>query len=269
MNRKEFISLLRQMGTNEVLLEMPGIVEPIYLKCKDKTESEIRNTKSLLVLKSGNISFEDVDYFLTGDGEHAKIVKGDREIETNKYGIQTSLNSGDGSTFYSYMTRKNGIIECVSQNHNSFSRKCFLDNGNCMIEEACGERVNASLFGKAERNGEDIDRVRLDKRSIVSEFNKNARRVMRDYPKTLNFYRKLQEQIIYNINLQNNPLNKMQRTIERLKAENDALRARNEKLMKRLHAATKFIEGVKKNPASRFFLKKEINDVDVSASLYR
>ena len=51
MNRKEFISLLRQMGTNEVLLEMPGIVEPIYLKCKDKTESEIRNTKSLLVYR--------------------------------------------------------------------------------------------------------------------------------------------------------------------------------------------------------------------------
>ena len=180
MDRKEFISLLRQMGTNDKLLEMPGIIEPIFSKLKNKTEREIRNTKALLVLKSGNISFGDTDCFVSGDGEKAKIVKGDKEIEVNKDGIQTSLNMGSGPSFYSYMNRKNGIIECVSQNHNTFSRKCFLDNGNCLIEEACGERVNASLFGKSEKNGEDIDKVKLDKKAIVTAFKRNAGRIIRE-----------------------------------------------------------------------------------------
>ena len=269
MERKDFISLLRQMGTNDKLIDKPGIIEPIYQKLKNKSEKEIKNTKSILILRTGNISFEDVDYFLTGDNDEAKIAHGDMEICVNKYGIQTSMNSGDGSTFYSYMNRINGIIECVSANGKSFSRKCYIDNGNPIIKDACGERVNASLFGKSEKNGEEIDRIHLDINEVVGTFDKNAKDTIRKYPNTRAYYKKTREHIIYNVRLQNDPLRKMQRTIDRLKIENDNLRKRNESLLKRLHAANQFIEGVKKNPASRLFLKKEINDVDTANSLYR
>ena len=71
MERKDFISLLRQMGTNDKLIDKPGIIEPIYQKLKNKSEKEIKNTKSILILRTGNISFEDVDYFLTGDNDEA------------------------------------------------------------------------------------------------------------------------------------------------------------------------------------------------------
>ncbi len=269
MDRKDFITFMKEIGTDERLLEMPGIIEPIYLKLKDKSESEIRNLKSLLVLKSGGISFEDVDYFLTNDGERAKIVKGDKEIEVNRYGIQVSMNSGDGSTFYSYLKRKNGIIEFVSQNHSKFTRRCYLDNGNCLIEQACGERVNASIFGKAESSGEEVDKIKLDKEAIIKEFVRSAKAVIRDYPSTQPFYSKLQEQILSNINLQNNPIRKMQRTIDRLKAENDALRSKNEKLAKKLHSATLFIEGVKQNPASKFLFKRQLDDVESTNRIYK
>ena len=269
MDRKDFINLMKEIGTNDKLLEMPGIMEPIYLKLKDKSESEIRNTKSLLILKSGGISFEDVDYFLAADGERAKIVKGDKEIEVNKFGIQVSMNSGDGSTFYSYMKRKNGVIECVSQNHSVFTRRCYLDNGNCLIENACGERVNASLFGKAEIEGEEVDKIRLDKESIMKEFVRNAKAVIMEYPNTQPYYSRTQEQLLSNINLQNNPVRKMQRTIDRLKAENDALRSKNEKLIKKLHSANMFIEGVKKNPASKFLFKRQLDDVEVTNRMYK
>ncbi len=269
MERKDFISLLRQMGTNDKLIDKPGIIEPIYLKLRNKSEKEIKNTKAILILRNGDISFEDVDYFVTKDGEEAKIAHGDIEICVNKYGIQTSKNSGDGSNFYSYMNRRNGIIECVSGNSGAFSRKCYLDNGHCLIEKACGERVNASLFGKSEKHGEEIDRVHLDLKAVIATFDKNAKETIRDYPNTRAYYKLTREHVIYNVRLQNDPLKKMQRTIDRLKIENDNLRKRNERLVKRLNAATQFIEGVKKNPASKLFLKKEINDVDTANSLYR
>ena len=268
MDRKDFFSLLRQLGTNDKLIDKPGIIEPIYEKLKEKSANDVINTKALLILKSGAISFQDVDYFLTDNGEDAKIIYGDKEIGVNKFGIQVSLNSGDGSNFYSYMLRKNGIIECVSGNNGKHSRKYYLDNGDCLIERACGKRVNATVFGKADREGEEIDRARLDEATILAGFDANVRRIVRDYPSTIPYYKKLREIIIYNIHLQNDPMRKLQRSIERLKAENDLLRRKNRNLTKRLHAANTFIEGVRKNPASRFLLKREITDKELVDRMY-
>ena len=55
MNRVELKCLLRKLGVNERLIQMPAVVEPLYRETVDYTEDKVRRDK-LIYFKNGTLT---------------------------------------------------------------------------------------------------------------------------------------------------------------------------------------------------------------------
>lgn len=274
MERKELKQLLKNMEINEDLTEMPAVVEPIY-QAVQKKQSEVPNldvnlwlSGKIEVLENGDFSFggfsiEDKKSIALNEQGGAEITSyPDESIKTNEFGIETELSSGDWMGPYESIIRKDGELRHTSGNNgNALSwNGVFLDKGSWSIRKSEGVLLSGDDFLEepTELNGE----------TILSEFNNISASVIKDYPKTEQWYI-TQRENIKRIIARENPVKRLEKKIEMLTNENKRLQdnnsylvSKNSSLSKMLSKSLDFIESVKKSPVGKVFFGKRLKSLN-------
>lgn len=270
MERVELKELLKSMGIDEKLVEMPAIIEPIYKEVMDKTVNQVRKSGIIAVQEPDKFLFDKKSITLEKDGG-ASVDYDDVSIRINSYGIQTSYSDGNEYDFFSSIIRKvDGTIESTSGNNGngSWGENVYLDNGSWSIKNACGESIStrSSIRYGVERP------VELDKKSSLEEFDTNSKSIIQNYPATAEWYAKRREALEATIERETDPVLLEKRRVEALEAEvkrltavNRDLTNRNEKLSSMLNRSLEFMSEVRKSPVGQIFFHRKLKKYDENA----
>lgn len=270
MERAELKELLKNMGIDEKLVEMPGIVEPIYKEVMDRTINQVSGNRMISVHEPSKFSFDNKSITLDKDGG-AYVTYDDVSIRLNSYGIQTSYSAGNEYDFFSSIVRKvDGTIESTSGNNGngSWGENVYLDNGSWSIENARGESISkrSSIRYGVERP------VVLDGKSLLEEFDTNSKSIIQNYPATAEWYAKRREALAATIERETDPVLLEKRRVEALESEvkrltavNRDLTNRNEKLSSMLNRSLEFMSDVRKSPVGQIFFHRKLKKYDENA----
>lgn len=258
MEKIEIKQMLREMGLNPTLTEMPCVIEPLYQKYKDKTPDEIQNTGEIQVGKNGDsckiygrsISLEkDGTATITGETEYDSY-----KIKTNKFGIETYYEDGHPLYFSSSISRKSGLIHTTfCNNGNGTGNWGFkFDTGSWYIQKTKGVEIR----------GEYDMPLDFDAEAVLEEFDNMASSTIQDYPQTEQWYVETREQLVEAIAREKAPIPRANLKIKALNKHTSDLEDSNKSLIKaiRIHAARlkrnlELLETVKNSSAGKVLFK--------------
>lgn len=265
MERSELKELLKELGVREELTEMPAIVEPLYKEWMEKTASAVKSSGDILVLANGDfkVGKKSVEFEITGG---ARVSYDDVTIDINEYGIEKSYSDGDFIGLFSHVTRKDGIVECSSGNNGNgtMSTNKYYDNGSWSIQGANGPLID--------QKDEDGNLTEVDEAKLLEDFDKMAKTMKKEYPKTKEWYDKKREELQKALAEFNSPearfkaeMSALRKENSALKTKNEALTKNNEKLTDMLGKALDFMEEVKKSPVGKLFFRKGLKKYEESS----
>ena len=141
MKKIEIKHMLRDMGLNPILTEMPCVIEPIYQRCKDKTLEEVKDTQKIGVHQDGNccniygrciILNKDGTATILGENTYSGY-----KITTNNLGIETSYYDGSWIDHFTSISRRYGLITKTWGNNGNgtYYSNSKLDTGLWSIQE--------------------------------------------------------------------------------------------------------------------------------------
>jgi len=258
MEKIEIKQMLREMGLNPTLTEMPCVIQPLYQKCEDKTPDKIKSAGEIQVGENGDsckiygrsISLEkDGTATITGETEYDSY-----KIKTNKFGIETSYEDGHPLYFSSYISREGGVIDtafCNNGNGTGVWRKYF-DIGSWSIQETKGAQIRGDY-------GIPLD---FDEETVLKEFDDMASLMIKDYPQTEEWYAETRKQLVEAIAREKEPLPRAHLKTNSLKKHIEDLEYANKCLIEeiRIHAARlkrnlELLETVKNSSVGKVFFK--------------
>lgn len=262
MERADIKRVLKELGVQEALTEMPAVVEPIYKEMMERPESELRKEGKVIVDEDGNFTFGDKKVRLRKD-HCAEITFGDAQITTNAVGIEMEYQDGGWQDWFSHNKRDSGKIVNMSGNNGnaSYHETTNLDNGSWAVRNASG----IALGSVSSHSGEEKRTVEESLDVILSEFDAMSRPIIENYPKTAKWYRTKRAEVKAVAEKEIDPEEQNKRKIAALEAQVTNLEKRNGELTKSLSQATirlgkavSFIEQVKKSPVGKVFFGKRI-----------
>ena len=262
MERAEIKRVLKELGVQEALTEMPAVVEPIYKEMMERPESELRKEGKVIVDEDGNFTFGDKKVRLRKD-HCAEITFGDAQITTNAVGIEMEYQDGGWQDWFSHNKRDSGKIVNMSGNNGnaSYHETTNLDNGSWAVRNASG----IALGSFSSHSGEEKRTVEESLDVILSEFDAMSRPIIENYPKTAKWYRTKRAEVKAVAEKEIDPEEQNRRRIAALESQVTNLERRNGELTKSLSQATirlgkavSFIEQVKKSPVGKVFFGKRI-----------
>ena len=262
MDRIEIKQLLIDMGVKQEFVEMPAIVEQIYREYSDVSLERARKANRIVVRENGNFSFGNAVISLDKDGG-ATIVDGDIVIKTNEYGMETSFLEGDQFGRFSNVRRNDGKI--ISRNGNTGEARLHetisADTGHWAISDS---RSNVLIDRINYGSGEEINIAEAKPEKIMADFEYNAETVIRDYPKTAEYYEALRKSLKKTLERQTDPLQveiaknaDLQKQVDKLRAEKADLATSLEKSNGMLGESLKFMERVRNHPIGKMFFGKD------------
>lgn len=262
MERADIKRVLKELGVQEALTEMPAVVEPIYKEMMERPESELRKEGKVIVDEDGNFTFGDKKVRLRKD-HCAEITFGDAQITTNAVGIEMEYQDGGWQDWFSHNKRDSGKIVNMSGNNGnaSYHETTNLDNGSWAVRNASG----IALGSVSSHSGEEKRTVEESLDVILSEFDAMSRPIIENYPKTAKWYKTKRAEVKAVAEKEIDPEEQNKRKIAALEAQVTNLEKRNGELTKSLSQATirlgkavSFIEQVKKSPVGKVFFGKRI-----------
>ncbi len=262
MERADIKRVLKELGVQEALTEMPAVVEPIYKEMMERPESELRKEGKVIVDEDGNFIFGKRKIRLRED-KCAEISFDDAQITTNAVGIEMEYQDGGWQDLFSHNKRDGGKVVNMSGNNGNatYHETTNLDNGSWAIRNASGILLgsDSSLSGDEKKTVEES----LD--AILSEFDAMSRPIIENYPKTAKWYRTKRAEVKAVAEKEIDPEEQNRRRIAALESQVINLERRNGELTKSLSEATSrlgkavsFIEQVKKSPVGKVFFGKRI-----------
>ena len=263
MDRKEIKEALKEMGVREEFLEMPAVIEPIFVEMMEKTASDLTSKGRVNVDENGDFSFGDKKIKLTKDG-CAEITFRDAIILTNAVGIEVSYSDGNWQDFFSHISRDNGIVINSSGNNGngSYYESTHLDKGTWSIRNASG-----ICIGTRSSHNEDEKYIQFPKTTeeVLGDFDFVSSSIMENYPNTAKWFEKTRNGVKEVAEKEANPVKQNERRIEflekenvRLEREKKELLQRNSRLTSMLAKALEFIEIVRKSPVGKIFFGKSL-----------
>ena len=272
MNREELKQILREKGVSELLVEMPAVVEPLYKELMDCTTQEVRTSGRIVVDDEGNFSF-DKRQVKVSPGSGATISFDDVLIEANSYGIEIEYSDGNWQDYFSNISRKEGRVDTFSGNNGNATGHghISLDNGAWSIRDTRGPHIVADEYHN-EKLDEETDAYDLDEDQILRDFDERASKIISNYPSTEPWFIRTRESVREHIERQNDPdekearrIQRLERKVIRLEAENKRLRESGERTATLLEKALAFIGEVKKSPAGKVFFGKKLRSLEMDS----
>lgn len=262
MERADIKRVLKEMGVEESLTEMPAVVEPIYREMMDKSENDLRNKGKINVDEQGNFSFGDRRIILSDSC--AQITFGDAKITTNSAGIEVQYEDGSWIDFFSHNSRENGVIKNTSGNNGnaSYYASICLDNGSWSIRSANGIQIGEE-FSSHYNSANEYVPVKGSVEEVLTEFDSTSSSVIANYPKTAEWYNAKREEVKAVAEKELDPEEQSRRRIEFLEEKVANLEKRNKELAislsestARLGKAIGFITQVKESPFGPLLFRK-------------
>lgn len=253
MNRVELKCLLRKLGVNERLIQMPAIVEPLYKETVDYTEDKVRRDK-LIYFKNGILTIARRIIKLKEDGtvEIECLDSGDI-IWVNEYGIEKEILCKEPKIRFRRVlgrVEEIDVMNRIVRRYHSY----YLDNGEPLIQDAKKIRVR-------DWKGIPYD---FNKEEIFNVFDKNAKKISRYYPKTAKWYEKARIDLIRQIKIEKSnethrrAIEMLKDKIERLEGSIEEHRYNIKYTLKRLGASLTFIDSIKMHPLGEILYRKEL-----------
>lgn len=262
MERADIKRVLKELGVQEALTEMPAVVEPIYKEMMERPESELRKEGKVIVDEDGNFTFGDKKVRLRKD-HSAEITFGDAQITTNSVGIEMEYQDGGWQDWFSHNKRDGGKIVNMSGNNGnaSYRETTAIDNGSWSVRNASGITIgSASSHSKEEKRT-----VEESLETILADFDAMSKPIIENYPKTAKWYKTKREEVKAVAEKEIDPEEQNRRRIAALESQVTNLEQRNGELTRSLSQATirlgkavSFIEQVKKSPVGKVFFGKRI-----------
>lgn len=258
------------MGVNNMLVEMPAVVEPIYRELFDQTSSEVRDCDRFIVYEDGSFSFDDKQITLS-PGSGATISYEDVLIEVNSYGMEIEYSDGNYQDKFSSISRKDGRVDTFSGSNGSATGigHMSLDNGSWSIKDARGADIVCDEYHN-DKMDEEIDSVELNLAEVLDEFDERATGIIIAYPNTEGWFRKTRMSVIENVEKQNDieekeirRIQRLERRVIKLEAENKNLKELQDTTASLLERTLKFVKEVKKSPAGQIFFGKKLKNLEV------
>lgn len=262
MERADIKRVLKELGVQEALTEMPAVVEPIFKEMLERPESELRKEGKVIVDEDGNFTFGDKKVRLRKDN-CAEITFGDAQITTNAVGIEMEYQDGGWQDWFSHNKRDGGKVVNMSGNNGnaSYHETTAIDNGSWSIRNASGITIG-SVSSHAKEEKRTVEES-LD--TILSDFDAMSRPIIENYPKTAKWYKTKREEVKAVAQKEIDPEEQNRRRIAALESQVTNLEKRNTELTRSLSQATirlgkavSFIEQVKKSPVGKVFFGKRI-----------
>lgn len=269
MDRIELKKILKEIGVNETLTEMPAVVEPIYRELFDQTSSEVRESGRFVVYEDGSFSFDERQITLS-PGSGATISYEDVLIEVNTYGMEIEYSDGNYQSNFSSISRKDGRVDTFSGSNGSTSGvgHMSLDNGSWSIKDARGTDIVCDEYHN-DKMDEEIDSVDIDLVEVLNEFDERATGIILAYPNTEGWFRRTRMAVVENIEKQNDAeekeirrIQRLERRVIKLEIENKKLQESHAKTASLLERALKFVKEVKKSPAGQIFFGRKLKALD-------
>lgn len=266
MERADIKRVLKELGVQEALIEMPAVVEPIYKEMLESSESELRKEGKVVVDEDGNFTFGDRKVKLRKD-KCAEITFGDAQITTNAVGIEMEYQDGGWQDWFSHNKRADGKVVNMSGNNGnaSYHETTAIDNGSWSVRNASGIILGSvSSHAKEERRTveESLD-------TIMSEFDSMAKPIIENYPKTAKWYKTKRAEVKAVAEKEIDPEEQNKRRIASLETQVASLEKRNTELTRSLSQATTrlgklltFVEDVKKSPLGKVIFGRKIKNLE-------
>lgn len=263
MERKEIKRVLKEMGVREEFLEMPAVIEPIYVEMMEKTASDLSGKGRISVDENGDFSFGDRKIKLNKEG-CAEITQGDYIITTNTVGIEVAYSDGNWQDFFSHISRDNGIVVNSSGNNGnaSYYESTHLDKGSWSIRNASG--INIGVVASHNRDKE-FNPFPSTPEEVLSEFDEVSGSIIENYPNTAEWYAKTREALKVVAEKEADPekqnkdrIEFLERKVARLEREKRDLIQRNSKLTSMLEKTLEFMDTVRKSPVGKIFFGKSL-----------
>lgn len=262
MERADIKRVLKELGVQEALTEMPAVVEPIYKEMMERSESELRKEGKVIVDEDGNFIIGNKKIRLRED-KCAEISFGDAQITTNSVGIEMEYQDGGAQDLFSHNKRDGGKVVNMSANNANatYHETTNLDNGSWAVRNASGILLesDSSLTGDEKNAIEES----LDK--ILADFDAMSKPIIENYPKTAKWYKTKRAEVKSIAEKEINPEEQNRIKIANLEAQVTNLEKRNGELSKslsetrnRLVRAIDFIGVVRKSPFGKVFFGKRI-----------
>ncbi len=263
MERADIKRVLKEMGVLDALTEMPAVIEPIYKEMMEKAESDLTSKGRVSVDEHGNFSFGDRKIKLVEDGG-AEITFKDAKITTNSEGIEMVYEDGNSMDWFSYISRKDGVVVTSSGNNGnaSYYESTNLDNGSWSIRDASGTSVGEK--SSHSKNGEYVP-FQTTVEEVLAGFDSVSESVIANYPNTAGWYQAKREEVQKVAEKEANPeeqtrkrIEFLERRVSTLEADKKDLLARNSRLTSMLEKSLEFMGQVKRSPVGKVFFGKGI-----------
>lgn len=263
MNRNEIKKVLKEMGVRKEFLEMPAVIEPIYVEMMEKTAHDLSGKGRINVDENGNFSFGDKKIKLNKDG-CAEITFGDAKILTNSVGIEISYSDGNWQDFFSHISRDNGIVVNSSGNNGdrSYYESTHLDKGSWSIRNASGISIRTNSSHNIDKEFTPFSSTVED---VLSDFDSISGSIIENYPNTAKWYAKTREALKAVSEREADPekqnkakIEFLEKEVSRLENDKKDLIKRNSSLTSMLGKTLEFMEIVRKSPFGKIFFGKTL-----------
>ena len=262
MERADIKRVLKELGVQEALTEMPAVVEPIYKEMMERPESDLRKEGKVIVDEDANFIIGNKKIRLRED-KCAEISFGDAQITTNSVGIEMEYQDGGDQDLFSHNKRDGGKVVNMSANNANatYHETTNLDNGSWAVRNASG----ILLESDSSLTGDEKNAIEESLETILTDFDAMSKQIIENYPKTAKWYKTKRAEVKAVAEKEIDPEKQNRIKIANLEAQVTNLEKRNGELTKslsetrnRLVRAIDFIGVVRKSPFGKVFFGKRI-----------